>query len=381
MRVLILTITSGEGHNAIARAISDCLEGSCEVKMHDLYKGIKRTTAKIFNDGYLWICSKSLRVANGMYEIMVNRNPKRKKHSMARRLAKPGLPKLIEVIDDFKPDAIVCSHICAAILMSDLKRKGRCDIPVVAISNDYNVVPYCECATHVDYIISPCEFLNEGFLKKGFAQEQIKHFGSPANPKFSNHLDKTEARRQLGIAEDEFTVFVMNGGLGYGSTYEIVKNLMLSRNKFRIVAVNGNNKQTKEDIDKLIAETGATNITNFGFATNVDVIMSAADVLVGKMGGVSVTEALNKTLPILGIKKLPWQERYNMLLLTEKNICEHITDMDKIYEYVDAYIENPEILSKMRENIVKFARPDATTKVAELLLDLGKEYSIKKENA
>ncbi len=295
-------------------------------------------------------------------------------------LSRSGMPGLKRVISEYNPDVILCVHVCAAILMDKLKRELQKEQkkevtpgipPVVSINYDYIVTPYCECCTGIDYVISPGQQLNEELLRKGYAQEQIKHFGSPVHTKFSKHMDKKTARQEIGIDPDMFTVFAMNGGLGYGSTFDIVKNLALSKNEFQIVIVNGNNKQTKASIDSFIEETGAKNIVNLGFVNNVDVVMSAADLLIGKMGGVSVTEAINKRVPILAIKKLPWQEHYNMLYMTELGVCEHIKDMTKIYEYVDEFIAHPEKLQHMRECMDKMAKEDATERTVDLMIELA----------
>ena len=83
---------------------------------------------------------------------------------------------------------------------------------------------------------------------------------------------------------------------------------------------------TKQKLEKLKKQGKIKkDIYVFGFVNNVDVIMSAADVLIGKIGGVGIAEAFNKHLPIIANKKLPFQEYDNMLYLKERNACEYIS--------------------------------------------------------
>ena len=95
----------------------------------------------------------------------------------------------------------------------------------------------------------------------------------------------------------------------FGDNLSLIQNILLSKNRerFQIVLVNGRNEKMKESVDEYIAQENITNIKNIGFAKNVDVIMSASDMLIGKIGGVAIAEAFNKKLPILAAKRQPWQ--------------------------------------------------------------------------
>ena len=92
--------------------------------------------------------------------------------------------------------------------------------------------------------------------------------------------------------------------------------------------------------------------------------MSASNVLIGKLGGLSTSEAFSKYLPVISYKKLPFQEYDNMLYLTKQNVCEYITKNSKVYELVDGVLENK---TKYVESLEKIRRPNATKNIGDLL--------------
>ena len=121
-----------------------------------------------------------------------------------------------------------------------------------------------ECSIYIDYIISPSADFDGQLLEKGFRQEQIRHLGIPVQPKFSEIIDKTEARNALGISRDRFTIMIMNGGVGFGDNLGLVRYIMEAKQDFQLVVVNGRNEKMKEAIDEYIAENNVKNILNLG---------------------------------------------------------------------------------------------------------------------
>ena len=382
MKVLMLTVSAGEGHNAMSRALDLCLNKKCETRIFDIFNNKAKFQKKAVNDGYFWICKVNLKLANGFYEKLKKRNPEKREHTFMQTMIKPAMKNVEAEIESFQPDVIFCAHTYAGSIMSDLRKKKGIDIPVVSIVSDYDLSPYIECSIYIDYIISPSDYFDDQLLAKGFKLEQIRHLGIPVQTKFSETIDKLEARNALGLKRDMFTIMIMNGGVGFGDNLSLIKNIMKSKHKdkFQIVLVNGRNEKMKASVDEYIQEEGIANILNIGFAKNVDVIMSASDILIGKIGGVAIAEAFNKKLPILAAKRQPWQEYDNMIFLRERGACDYIEDSEKVYEKIDEFIENPEKREAMIESMARIAKPNASRDIAALLLELGSKSAAQKSD-
>ena len=383
MKVLILTVSAGEGHNSMSRAISNYLKDTykdVEIKQVDLYKDGEKTRKKkranwMVNDGYFTLVKYAIKFANSNFERLKVRNINKKATTLRGNFIKPAFADIEKVVDEFKPDAVFCAHTFAGIIMTDLRKKGNENAKkarVVTVVSDYDVAPYTELLTGVDFVVTPSDDFDDVLKAKGFDLKKRITLGIPVQTKFSKHIDKIEARKELGIDEKKKTIMMMSGGVGFGNIAKLVLNLNKCKTDFQIVCVCGRNAKFKKNLEELKAKGKIKkDIYIFGFVNNVDVIMSAADVLIGKIGGVGIAEAYNKHLPIIANKKLPFQEYDNMVYLKARNACEYISKNSKAYEVVDNFFQDEDKLKTMRQQIDVIRRPDASKDIGDLLY-LGK---------
>ena len=383
MKVLILTVSAGEGHNSMSRAISNYLKDTyndVEIKQVDLYKDGEKTRKKkranwMVNDGYFTLVKYAIKFANSNFERLKVRNINKKATTLRGNFIKPAFADIEKVVDEFKPDAVFCAHTFAGIIMTDLRKKGNENAKkarVVTVVSDYDVAPYTELLTEVDFVVTPSDDFDDVLKAKGFDLKKRITLGIPVQTKFSKHIDKIEARKELGIDEKKKTIMLMSGGVGFGNIAKLVLNLNKCKTDFQIVCVCGRNAKLKKNLEQLKAKGKIKkDIYIFGFVNNVDVIMSAADVLIGKIGGVGIAEAYNKHLPIIANKKLPFQEYDNMVYLKARNACEYISKNSEAYKVVDNFFQDEDKLKIMREQIEVIRRPDASKDIGDLLY-LGK---------
>ncbi len=379
MKLLILTVSAGEGHNSMSRAISNYIKDTypdMEIKQVDLFKDGDKTKKKkranwMVNDGYFTLVKVAIGLANSQFEKLKNRDITRPAKTLRKNFITPATPYIEEVINEYKPDAVFCAHTFAGIIMTDLRNKGNENAlraRIVTVVSDYDVAPYTELLTKVDYIVTPSDDFDDVLLKKGFDLSKRITLGIPVQTKFSKLIDKNEAKKNLGLDLSKKTVMMMSGGVGFGNIAKLVLNLNKCKTDFQIVCVCGRNAKLKKELECL-KEKGKIkkDIFIMGFVNNVDEIMSASDVLIGKIGGVAIAEAFNKFLPIIANKKLPFQEYDNMVYLRERNACEYISDNNKAYQVVDEFFTNTKKYNLMQEQIKSIRRPNASKDIGDLL--------------
>ena len=379
MKLLILTVSAGEGHNSMSRAISNYIKDTypdTEIKQVDLFKDGDKTKKKkranwMVNDGYFTLVKVAIKLANSQFEKLKNRDITRPAKTLRKNFITPATPYIEEVINEYKPDAVFCAHTFAGIIMTDLRNKGNENAlraRIVTVVSDYDVAPYTELLTKVDYIVTPSDDFDDVLLKKGFDLSKRITLGIPVQTKFSKLIDKNEAKKNLGLDLSKKTVMMMSGGVGFGNIAKLVLNLNKCKTDFQIVCVCGRNAKLKKELECL-KEKGKIkkDIFIMGFVNNVDEIMSASDVLIGKIGGVAIAEAFNKFLPIIANKKLPFQEYDNMVYLRERNACEYISDNNKAYQVVDEFFTNTKKYNLMQEQIKSIRRPNASKDIGDLL--------------
>ncbi len=370
MKVLILTVSAGEGHNAMSRSVANCLDGSAEVMTYDIYKGKSKFYTMLVNKGYFFSCKYFMPISNAFFERQKRRDPKKTEKTVVHKMTKKVKPRVLALLEEFKPDVVLCAHVYCAHVMSEFKRQGITSAKVFSLVTDYDISPFVELGTHIDYMVSPNEDFDDTLVYKGFKKEQILHLGIPVQTKFSEHLDKKETRLKLGLDPDKFTVLMMNGGIGFGNVVKLIKNLAKAEVDFQLISVCGTNERLKKNIDKLEASGKLSKrIYNNGYATNVDELMSASDILIGKMGGSSVTEAFNKGLPVIASHKLPWQEYDNMLYLKSKGVCEYIDKEKNAYKILENIARDEAKYIAMVDNTKKLCKPNATKDIANAMID------------
>ena len=379
MKLLILTVSAGNGHNSMSAAVSNYVKENykdAEIKQVDLFKDGDKTSKKkranwMVNDGYFSLVKYFLNFANGQFERLKNRNINKKATTLRKNFISPARPYIEKVINEYQPDAVFCAHTFAGIIMTDLRKSGNenaLKARVVTVVSDYDVAPYTELLTGVDYVITPTDDFDDVLIKKGFDISKRLSYGIPVQRKFSQHIDKLEARKEIGINLNKETIMIMSGMVGFGNIAKTILNFNKCKTDFQIVCVCGKNEKLKKQLEKL-KEKGVIkkDIYIFGFVTYVDVIMSASDVLIGKIGGVAIAEAFNKHLPIIANKELPFQEYDNMVFLKERNACEYISKNKYAYKVVDEFFQNKEKLEKMRQSIEVIRKPNASKDIGDLL--------------
>lgn len=373
-KYLIITVTAGEGHNSMAKALRDKLEQDKNniVKVIDIFKAYGRLGKVSFiNDGYISACKYALPIYNHVFRNMQLNDPNERNKSVAQSWLEYETPLLINDIYSYKPDVIIGTHFYSGIMITNLKKKYNIPAKVVSLLTDYTVHPFHECATGIDYLITPTAYLHPQLEFKGYKSKQLIPLGIPVREQFSTELNKFDARDILNLDKDIFTVFVSIGGGGFGGSDKILKKLLKIETPLQIIVVNGKNKEAYKKIESIKENYDSHHkIINYGFVNNIDVIMSASDCIVGKCGATVLNEALNKKRVLILNDKLAQQEYDNMMYLSSNNACIRISKYFPLELIVEHIAQNPSILEKIEGEIEKIRKPNALNDICEFVSNL-----------
>lgn len=372
-KVLILTVTAGNGHNSAALALKQKLEstGEVEVKVVDF---VKEYTSKLNT----WTIDKGYDLAVGylrplydaFYEHYKRRDPKKENTCGAQASLKNVNDDVLKLIYDFQPDVIYGTTYYAGMVLTNLKRVYNLPCKTIVCMLDYVVSPFWEATFKVDYLTLAHEDFRQELISEGFKDEQLYLTGIPVREQFFEVKDKEKAREELGLEKDLFTVFILFGGGHWHGGHKILKSIVGSKIKenMQIVIVNGRDEKTKKKIDKEIKSYPKNFVVkNYGFVKNIDVIMSASDVIVGKAGGLQSTESIVKGLPIICTEKIPGQEKYNIRFIESKGGAVTYRTKKQLISHINRFLQNPDELKKMSENLSKM-RENGIQKTFELIM-------------
>ncbi len=370
MKVLIISITCGEGHNQIAKAVSNALtQGGAECKIMQLYGFDEKEIARK-NKQFLNAC----KLVPHIYEKIWQNTRKKPLKSYINGVIKKCSGYLLENINAYSPDVIVCTHNEAGALVAHLSESGKINksIKTYSIVFDYCLCPYWEYNTGLDYIIYPHETMKDELCSKGFKDEQILPFGLPVDLKYTLKEDKQKAREELGLDKNKFTVVLYSGGNCVSSAYDIIKKLLKCKTDIQIVAVCGKNEQEYKRVQKLIDTKGLKNILNYGFCTCLDKVYSAGDIVITRGGGMGVTEQINKQIPFVIREKLILNEKINEKYFVNLGLGVSLHKLGNAPKIVDRLANDEKKLADMREKAAAFSKPDATVRLVNHIMSNGK---------
>ncbi len=365
MKVIILTMSTGNGHHIASNALKDYLKSQdINVKVVDAYKFFNKQLSTLLEKGYLFSTKYIPHIYGKFYTSIENHNPDSRltwstftNGIVARQFAK--------YISAQNPDVVISTHSLAAVLMTEYKRKKLVDTKTIGIVTDFCVHPYWDM-TNMDYYITANEHIKDMLAKKGISAEKILPYGIPIDLKFAHKRDKSDARRTLGM-ENKKTIFIITGSMGFGNTEKYIRALDEIDDDFQIISVCGRNEHMKKRIDNIHLRK---KIYNFGFVDNVDVIMDASDVIVTKPGGLTVSEAIAKELPIILVDPIPGQEDRNRDFLINNSLAVGVSHTAPIDEVIHQLVSCDERTSQIRRMQSILGRPFAAKTLGDFVIKL-----------
>lgn len=374
MKVLIMSVTAGEGHNSTAKAMRQEFENrGIECEILDTFDYVSPELAKFISEGYLLITEK----AKYAYQIGYNLAEKRK--NVLKDYSPMGILNMIftdEIEDYFAGEdfgAVVFTHPFAGMILDVMKKKHKLSIHTVGILTDFTFHPYWENCTHNDYVVMPSRMLKFQGMRKGFKEEQLIPLGIPINPKFSVRMAKDEARRTLGLDLDEAKklILVMGGSMGYGNIAETVKKVdsVEMGTDFHMYVVCGSNADAREEVNSLAGEVKHS-MTVVGFVDYISTLMDAADCIVTKPGGLTTSESMAKNLPMVIVNPIPGQEQRNTEFLVNNGAAVCASKACPIEECLYGLLTSEVRLNAMVNCVKELAKPDSSKDVCSFVVDL-----------
>jgi len=180
-------------------------------------------------------------------------------------------------------------------------------------------------------------------------------------------------RRKHGLKPDRTTIMLSAGGFGSDSIENILSSLLELQHESQVVAICGRNEELREKLISLVScypNNTRVDVKVVGYTTEMDEYMSAADLMLGKPGGLTTCEALAKGLVFVIVNPIPGQEERNADHLLEDGVAIRCNNLPALAYKIDRLLDDPDRLETMRENVRRVARPHAAGEIVTELLRL-----------
>ncbi|HTG88102.1 MAG TPA: glycosyltransferase [Pyrinomonadaceae bacterium] len=276
-----------------------------------------------------------------------------------------------ELFERWCPHIVVSVHpLTQHIFGRVLKDLGLADrVPLVSVVTDpcYGFWKGWACDAVTLYLVASDDARRQ-LIDYGVAPERIKISGMPVHPKFAYPGEEAAqaARRALGLDPEKFTVFVNAGWVGGGNIPQIFRELARGELDVQAIFLAGKNEDLRAAAET-IALDAPFPIKVIGYSDEIEKLMSAANVMISKLGGLTTFEALACRLPIIAdmiTEPMP-QEAGTANMIAQRGAGVMLKRSCDIVPIVRRMVEDELHYSRLRAATVGLAIPNATRHIVE----------------
>jgi processive 1,2-diacylglycerol beta-glucosyltransferase len=376
-KILLLSASSGAGHIRAAQAIEKAFKEandeaglSLEVRHVDSLKFTNRVFRHLYSKAYIEVVNKLPELSGWVYDKL-DKPWKNERRRLA--LDKLNTRPFVKLLREYQPDMIICTHFLPAEIVSWLKAKERIASRQAIIVTDFDVHAMWLCHHYEQYFVAIDEA--RAYLEAlAIPRNKITVSGIPIDPVFTLHKDKREMRLKHGLAPDRTTILLSAGGFGVGPLEHLITALIPLQHSAQVVAICGRNEDLKDRVSELalgINPDAIVTVKPVGYTQEMDELMSASDLLVGKPGGLTTSEALAKGLVSVIANPIPGQEERNSDHLLEAGVAIRCNNMPTLAYKLDRLLADPVRFATMQVNAYAMARPNAAREIVQKLLELS----------
>lgn len=316
-KVLIFYITNRSGHHSAALALKRAFElkyPKAEVQCVNAFQYAFPLAERLIHMMYLFVIKRVPKIWERMYD-----NPKfvGKTEGIKKFIHDFGVERLKRIIEQFSPDAIVCTQAFPCGLVADYKRLYNVSTPLIGVLTDFSPHSFW-IYPDVDYYVVPSQEGRDFLVEKGILEKKIKIIGIPIDPKFSVLLDRNEIFLNYGLNPEIPVVLIMGGGHGLGPLRQILSLLDSADIAMQFIVVCGLNLKLYRRVSRDVFKN---KILSFRFTDQVERLMTVASLIITKPGGITTAEALAKKLPIVILSPIPGQEARNTQFLIQNKVA------------------------------------------------------------
>ena len=255
-------------------------------------------------------------------------------------------------------DCIITTQFLSAEVCAYLKRSGKIQSKVICVVTDFDV-HHIWTNQGIDLYAVASKYTKDKIVRLGVKQDHVVVTGIPTDTQFTRPVDAAALKNKLGLREEMFTVLIATGSFGMGPIEELIDHLR----GYQLMVVCGHNTQLFERL-RSKARNG---VHVFALVNNMHELMSVADVMITKPGGLSIAEALVKNLPMVFFSAIPGQETHNIAVLKKYGAGEDQMPVAKIAGKIDDWISSPTEFQRVHDNLAILAKPSAVEDILRLI--------------
>lgn len=267
--------------------------------------------------------------------------------------------RLKKFVNDYEPDCLIATQMYPNALLSRSIQKGLITQPIIGVLTDYGVHGVWVRNTTDLYCVSHGN-VAEALRKQGVAANRIKVTGIPLMSAFANLPTQFQARTHLGLDQCA-TVLITGGQCGIGVVNVVKQFLQDERHQYQVLVTAGTNAADVMALREL-AKNYQNRFRLYDWRKDISYLIYAADVVIGKPGGLTLSESLACGRPFIATCCLGGQEAHNVQFLQAKKVGMQV-ELHQLPAVLGELFNNAQLLQVMKRNAAQLGRPNAAMAV------------------
>ena len=368
MKILVLTLSFGSGHVRAAQAVADELSTQMPGSNVLVVDALEECRL-LFRACYEWPYWLMLRHAPGLWDrfstVRVNHKHEGTAPPWAFRM---GCPEVFSTIKTFNPDVIVAAEVAACEMAAIARRLGLTTAPILNVITDYEAEPIWVQPEVAGFAV-PDESVRSELISWGAPASRISICGIPVDPAFDALHNPKATRLRFGISDNAPMVLLMGGGMGPTRMDQVIEQLSTSETSMHIVAVAGKDKRALRRLGRVKVKAPVS-LRVLGWTDEVAALMQAAQILVTKPGGLTISEAALCSLPVVFFDPIPGAEFVNVKRMVDAGAAVITQSPIETARAITSLLKDEKSTDAMALRSQTMARPNARKEIAALALDL-----------
>jgi processive 1,2-diacylglycerol beta-glucosyltransferase len=306
--VLVLYVSAGGGHRAAALALQEAArDRGVDVELLDALSLGPKWYARAYVETHLLGSGYAPSLYGRAFALSNRPDPVR---DGLRSALDPSLGRALhEFVRARRPAAVVCTHFNPLVALGRMRLEGELAAPLIAVVTDY-VTHAVWSAPGVDLYCVPPGRAAADLERHGRHGARVVATGIPIRGGFGRVPPWSAP-----APGEPLSVLLTSGGFGVGPVREALRGLRHVPD-LSVDVVCGNRPHLVRRARRYAARRGLNAVVD-GFVDDMPARLGRAHVVVGKPGGLTMSECLAAGRPLVAVGTCPGQEAGNEATLVE----------------------------------------------------------------
>ena len=362
LRALFVSASIGAGHHQAQMAVQDALRAK-GVALQEMQSDVVAYLNAAERSWTVDLYALEVKYAPWLYEWFYHATDHQRPFSMIEFFCRwVGLSGMSSDVTRLRPEVVLSTYWSSVPLADKVRRRSGLDFLNALIVTDYRA--------HRHWVRPEAELLmvaapetKEQMIKRGLSPDKVVVTGIPISPKFGALMgaDKAALRQKHGLRPDLPLILLSGGGTGsYRAQNAVLTELGNLGERVQVLVLAGAQGRG-------VTQLGGATLHRLGFTTDFPELLAAADVVVGKAGGLTVAEATTLGVPMVIHEPIAGQEEYNADYLVRHGAALWAHSLGELRSLVRQSLDTDRH-AELSRNAMSLGIPDAAERVAEAIL-------------